>query len=206
MPDGPSAPIGKAGGAVASLVLGIVGLVLCPILVLSILAIVFGVKARRRIKASGGQLGGSGQATAGLVLGIIGLVVGAGFIAIAVFADSTSLSAKQAGDCVEVPKSGGLIFSIKGQDCAKPHEGEIIGVGKLDGAGKDPYPDEADVQQMVGEKCAALFETYVGEPLLGSDLAVFPIYPSKSSWNGGDGGFICIATDPTGDLTDTVKA
>lgn len=163
------------------------------------------MRARKRIKASGGQLGGNGKATAGLVMGIVGVVIGAGVIALGVFGDSTSLSSSKVGDCVEVPKGEGLIFSIKGQDCDKPHEGEIVGVGELDGAGELPYPDEADIQQLAGEACSARFEEYVGEPAGSSDFALFPIYPSKSAWNGGDGGYICIAFDPTGDLTGSVK-
>ncbi len=138
-------------------------------------------------------------------MGIVGVVIGAGVIALGVFGDSTSLSSSKVGDCVEVPKGEGLIFSIKGQDCDKPHEGEIVGVGELDGAGELPYPDEADIQQLAGEACSARFEEYVGEPAGSSDFALFPIYPSKSAWNGGDGGYICIAFDPTGDLTGSVK-
>ncbi len=64
------------GEAVAALVLGIAGLALgcfgIPILC-SILAIVFGIKARNMIDAGGGLLGGRGMATAGLVMGIIGM-------------------------------------------------------------------------------------------------------------------------------------
>ena len=54
------------------MILGIVGLVLCPILP-SILALVFGYMARGEIRRSGGQLGGSGVALAGLILGWVGI-------------------------------------------------------------------------------------------------------------------------------------
>ncbi len=64
------------GEATAALVLGIIGLLLgcfgIPILC-SILAIVFGIKAKNMIDASEGFLGGRGMATAGLVLGIVGM-------------------------------------------------------------------------------------------------------------------------------------
>ena len=60
------------GQAYAALILGIVGLVLCPILP-SILALVFGYMARGEIRRSGGQLGGSGVALAGLILGWVGI-------------------------------------------------------------------------------------------------------------------------------------
>lgn len=56
---------GKKGFSVASLVLGLVGLVICA-LICGILAIVFGLKGRK--------LDGKNMATAGLILGIIDLI------------------------------------------------------------------------------------------------------------------------------------
>jgi len=41
-------------------------------LILGIAAIATGVRAKRQIEESGGQLGGQGLATAGITLGIIG--------------------------------------------------------------------------------------------------------------------------------------
>jgi uncharacterized membrane protein len=62
-----------SGKAIASLVLGIGGFVIFPV-VLSILAIVFGRSARREIAERPG-LGGAGLATAGIVLGWIGVAL-----------------------------------------------------------------------------------------------------------------------------------
>lgn len=62
-----------SGKAIASLVLGIVGLLILPI-VCSTLAIVFGTMARNETQRDPG-LGGRGMATAGFVLGIVSLVV-----------------------------------------------------------------------------------------------------------------------------------
>jgi hypothetical protein len=64
---------GTSGNAIASLVLGILGFVVFP-LVPSILAIVLGRSAKRDIAARPG-LGGEGMATAGIVLGWIGVAV-----------------------------------------------------------------------------------------------------------------------------------
>ena len=61
------------GSATASLVLGILGLVLCPI-ICSVLAIIYGNQARREIERDP-SLGGAGTATAGYVLGIVGLAL-----------------------------------------------------------------------------------------------------------------------------------
>ena len=72
-----------SGMAIASLVMGIVGWTLLP-LVGSILAIVFGYAARRDIRSRPDELTGEGMAIAGLVLGwlmvalsVIGLCIGA---------------------------------------------------------------------------------------------------------------------------------
>jgi Domain of unknown function (DUF4190) len=64
-----------SGFAIASLVLGIAGFFVLP-LILSILAVVFGNKAREEIRANPG-VGGDGLATAGLVLGWIGIAMAA---------------------------------------------------------------------------------------------------------------------------------
>jgi hypothetical protein len=65
---------GSSGKATAALVMGILGLVFCP-LICSVLALVFGYQSRNEIDGSGGQLKGRGNATAGIVLGWIGVVV-----------------------------------------------------------------------------------------------------------------------------------
>ena len=81
MPAGASAP--TPGKATAALVLGIVGIFICPI-ICSTLALVFGMQARQEIDASGGALGGRGLAQAGFILGIVGLVLGVIWIAVVV--------------------------------------------------------------------------------------------------------------------------
>ncbi len=65
-------PAPNANGAVASLVLGIIGLILCPIC--GPIAWSLGHNAEREVDASGGTRSGRGIATAGKVLGIIGTV------------------------------------------------------------------------------------------------------------------------------------
>jgi hypothetical protein len=66
--------------AIASLVLGIVGLVGC-IFVAPILAIVFSNQAKNKIRQNP-SLQGQGMATAGFVLGIVGLVFDVGYLLI----------------------------------------------------------------------------------------------------------------------------
>jgi hypothetical protein len=64
---------GTSGSAIASLVFGIAGFFVFPVIP-SIMAIVFGYAARREIAQKPG-LGGEGFATAGIVLGWIGAAI-----------------------------------------------------------------------------------------------------------------------------------
>ncbi len=70
----PAAP--SSSTATISLIMGILGLTLLPVLG-SIVALFTGYSARNEINQSGGMIGGSGMATAGLILGWIGVVLGA---------------------------------------------------------------------------------------------------------------------------------
>jgi hypothetical protein len=79
----------SSGKSTAALVLGILGLVFCP-LICSVLALVFGYQSRREIDASGGRLGGRSNATAGIVLGWIGVAICAAFIALVIIGMATS--------------------------------------------------------------------------------------------------------------------
>ncbi len=62
-----------SGLAIASLVLGILGFLVLPIIG-PILAAIFGERAKRKIESSP-NIGGKGMAIAGMILGIIGITV-----------------------------------------------------------------------------------------------------------------------------------
>jgi hypothetical protein len=64
-----------SGKAIAALILGITGLIVCPV-ICSILALVFGYQGRAEIEGSGGAVGGRGLATAGIVRGWVGIALG----------------------------------------------------------------------------------------------------------------------------------
>jgi len=102
-PDGQWAQVAQqsSGKATAALVLGILGLVLCPF-ICSILALIFGYQGRREIDASGGRMSGRGNATAGIVLGWIGvaflvLLIGLIILGVAVGGDDSSSPASPTG-------------------------------------------------------------------------------------------------------------
>ena len=78
------------GLAVASLVLGIAGFVVCP-LICSVLAIIFGLQAKTKIRQDP-SLQGEGMAQAGFILGIIGLAIGAIVLVIIIIAAANNSS------------------------------------------------------------------------------------------------------------------
>src|SRR4051812_42438050 len=72
-----------SGKALAALILGIAGLVVCPF-VCSILAVVFATQARAEIEESRGRLSGAQNAQVGLILGWVGIAISTIGIAIVV--------------------------------------------------------------------------------------------------------------------------
>jgi hypothetical protein len=68
------APPRTPGQAYAALILGIVGLFICP-LIPSIAALILGYQAKNEIDRAGGQLGGRGIAFTGIVLGWISVAL-----------------------------------------------------------------------------------------------------------------------------------
>ncbi len=83
------------GQAVASLVLGIAGIVVCP-LVCSIIAIILGGQAKKRIAADP-TLEGDGMAKAGVILGWIGVGLGAVGLIFFILSIAFSIGAGQFG-------------------------------------------------------------------------------------------------------------
>jgi hypothetical protein len=82
--------VNNNGKAIASLVLGILGIVSC--FVFAIIAIILGYQARNEIAASGGWQTGDSMAKAGIILGWAGLVLWIGFMVLyaIIFAVATS--------------------------------------------------------------------------------------------------------------------
>lgn len=80
------------GMAIASLIMGIGGFLLCP-LVLGVLAVIFGYIGKRNIEESAGALGGESFAVGGIILGWINIGLTALVILIIIIAAAASHSA-----------------------------------------------------------------------------------------------------------------
>jgi hypothetical protein len=84
-PSGADAALRRTNGfAVASLVLGIVGVGACFFVVPSLLAVIFGAVALNQMKHQPAAYSGRGMAIAGLVLGLVGVAL---FVLVFAFGD-----------------------------------------------------------------------------------------------------------------------
>jgi len=180
--------------AIAALVLGIAGAVLCFVFVPSILALIFGLVAARDIKrsaAAGAPKAGAGMARAGWILGLVGLVVGVVFVIIAVATseDDTSVRDLRVGDCLQMDDLGDVVRNVPTVECSEPHDGEVYASSELEGAA---YPGVTRVLELVESGCYEAFEPYIGAAYEDSDLEIFYLYPLERSWRV-DRGYLCIA-------------
>jgi hypothetical protein len=73
------------------------------------------------------------------------------------------------------------ISSVPTVDCAEPHDNEVFAL--IDYTATDVYPGQDAMTDLGTELCIDEFESYVGLSYPESDLAVFPITPTESSWN-----------------------
>jgi hypothetical protein len=175
--------------ALASMILGIVGLITCPILVPSLLALIFGLVASSQIKRSSGARTGSGLARAGWIIGIIGLLIGGTIWTLAatgVLDDGeTAVFDLEVGDCVNFgfnPDSERIVevSTVEVVDCDEDHEAEVIRRGELNANENREYPSNDDL----------FAESYEG---CGRDDAtnIFAIAPNEDSWDEQGGPFVC---------------
>jgi hypothetical protein len=171
------------------MILGIVGLVLCFILIPSLLAVILGLIAAGQIKRSSGALTGAGLARAGWIMGIIGLLVGGAFIAAAAsgaFDDgTTAVFELETGDCVNFdfnPDTERIVevSAVDVVDCDEDHEAEVIRLGELNPNGDRDYPPNNELFE----------ESYAG---CGRDdpTDIFSVAPNEDSWEDDGGPFVC---------------
>ncbi len=86
------------------------------------------------------------------------------------------------GDCFNDSGSSGLeeISSIAGVPCSEPHDNEVYALVNLTQAS---FPGEEAIEGLAFDACLAKFESFVGKDYESSQLDIFPIYPTRESWN-----------------------
>jgi Domain of unknown function (DUF4190) len=188
--------------AIAAMICGLAGLLLCFLVVPSVVAIVLGFVAAGRIKRSGGRITGLGAARTGWITGIVGLAIGAAFFtaaALGAFDDEGEVAVfdLEEGNCVDFPLDDPSpdVDTLERVDCDSVHNGEVFLTGELNPGDDEPYPADpelfGELDSICGEALADIGdETFSPLPL--------PIGPDERAWRIADGPYLCIAVAPGG--------
>ncbi|MFF3319734.1 DUF4190 domain-containing protein [Streptomyces sp. NPDC003035] len=227
-PYGPYAPYGPGAGpgagpygtpapttnglAIASLVSGIV----CC---LPPLGLIFGLIALPQIRKKNQT--GKGLAVAGIVLSsiscllmVVGLATGGFGEAWKGFkegmdeaARSKSAFSLRKGECFAV--DGTLESSttdVEIVDCAKPHDGEVVGGFQV--TGFDAWPGEDAIDRLAEERCAEISSTYAMDNwAIPEHVWDYYYIPSRQSWRTGDRTVTCaLAVDDGEPLKGSLRA
>ena len=123
---------------------------------------------------------------------------------------TVSVAVLQPGDCI----AGGdlrldnsaiaLPLSTQVLACDQQHDGEVF-------LGADPWVEDADfpgeeaVTELVNSRCEETFQSYIGTKYEKSVLEYVGSNPSAETWDDGDRHILCIAYDPQGKLTGSVR-
>jgi hypothetical protein len=195
---------GVNGFAVASLVLGIIGGVL--------LSVIFGIVALVQMRRRPYQ--GKGMAIAGLALSGVWVLGLATLIVVAIVSgadrdpsgqltDGGPVSAQQLrpGDCVNDLEERDRVLSLPAVPCGQPHEGEVFAVFALSGT---TWPGDGEVLEMADQGCQDRFQSYAPNADFES-FDLFVIHPTRSAWVRTDHDVTCIATDPQGRRTGSLR-
>lgn len=182
------------------MICGLAGLVLCFVVVPSVVAIVLGIVAARRIRASGGRLTGLGAARAGWITGLVGVLAGIGFGIAALSGafddDEVSVFDLETGDCVdhEFVSETTRIESMTVVDCDEAHTGRVFHTGQLNPDRDLPYPDDETLFELIDAECQVRLDSPAVADDLGDDYfpLTFPIGPDEDAWSGSRGRFVCI--------------
>jgi hypothetical protein len=197
------------GFAIASLVLGFVGI--CGLGL--ILSITFGVIALVQIRRTGER--GKGLAIGGLALSGLWVAGFATLVAVAILSPDVERGASGeiikggrlntselvAGDCVDDVDEG-YAMSVPAVPCSEPHRGEVFAVVELTGTGR--YPGEDEVFDLAADRCSADFGAYAPRADL-DELDLFTLYPNGAGWRRGDRTVVCVAGYPDGARTGTLR-
>lgn len=181
-PTRPTKP-GTNGFAIASLILGILSVVL--------LSVIFGIIALRQIKRTGQS--GRGMAIAGLVISGVWVLAFAALITLAVVFDDGSVRATsiKTGDCIaDTPADGANVTRLPKVSCDDPHEGEVYAMIRVTG---DTFPGQTAMQSEYEQRCVSELDSYAPDAANDPKISSFLLYPSRETWDAGDRDVACIA-------------
>jgi hypothetical protein len=202
----PSRSGGMSGWAIASFVLGLLGVF--------IFSVIFASIALHRIKRLGQR--GRGLAIAGLVLSGLWITL----IALAVMGANTSTATRSSttgiithsgrinvfslkiGDCFDNPAGAKTVHSVTAIPCDQPHNAQIYAKFKLSGSDLS-YPGAAGVARMARSGCNARTGS-VNKSMTTSAMSIRIFLPAELAWITGQRTVSCMIVNPKADLTSSL--
>ena len=195
-----------SGWAIASFVLGLLGVV--------VLSVIFGFVALSRIKRLGQQ--GRGFAIAGLVLSglwvlLIILLIIVGSLSNATRSSSTgeithggnlNVFALAVGDCFNNPATAQDVATVTAEPCNQPHSAQIYAKFNLTGSNFS-YPGTVTVTQLASTGCTARTAN-VDRSKVTNAMTVHFFFPDQTAWLNGRRTVACMVVDQGGDLSYSV--
>jgi hypothetical protein len=169
--------------ATVALVCGLLSVLFSALIVPGLLAIVFGLLARRERP--------SRRATAGIVLGVVTVAAG-GWVWVTFWPKifhSPSYRTLAVGDCYERPDNDPRY--VERQSCDGQHGREVVALLDHPAGPGLSYPGIEAIRRDMDPECRRAAEAYVGGTLDQSPLRTFRIYPSRESWNDGNRRVVC---------------
>lgn len=104
------------------------------------------------------------------------------------------------GDCIS-DSATGQVSDLPVVPCDEPHVGEVYHTYDVPG---DTFP--GDFTQVATEQCeGAAFQEFVGMPYAESEIVYTTLEPTAQTWAEGDRELVCIAQDPAGNTTGSLR-
>lgn len=124
---------------------------------------------------------------AGAVVVLAAVVIGLVVVQL-VGSDSVDVTDLAVGDCFSLDDSvadDGTIDLVDTFDCDRPHDAQVVAVGELNPTGDRAYPSDDELFAEVDDECASVPRD--------ERFGVLPIAPTRATWDGRDGRFVCVA-------------
>ena len=207
---------GTSGMAIAAFVLGLVSA--------SVLAIIFGIVALRRIRRT--HQAGKGMAIAGIALGSAWLVLVGGLVVASVLSGSPLAAPGVAsslgpgassqsvdpftltpGDCFDnptpTPGQAQQLTSVVQTPCTQPHNAQIFASFKVSGSLLS-YPGDAKMRSLAASGCNARVTASLDSAKITNSMTIRLLFPLEGSWVDGQRTISCIIFNPTPTLTSSL--
>jgi hypothetical protein len=209
----PAPDSGTNGFAIASFILGLLGLFMVSI----ILSVVFGIVALTQIRNRPQR--GKGLAIAGLALSgawVLGLVA---LIAIGIASQaprsastgqitgqgSVDIFSLRVGDCFQNPSASDTLLGVTyvtAVPCTTPHNAQVF--AEFHTTGGADYPGNASLAKQSDVGCRARIGGNLEQPKVTDTMGLHYLFPLAQAWADGHRTITCLIIDSTPDLTSSL--